>query len=121
MFLVYLAVMCSAISFLTGIAIIGNGVDFQYDKKHLLQGRRDAILYVWVIFSSMFALAHCTSLVEYGIAEQWGYRDGYAGRWMAIHSGVGLLLTSAHLFIRQDLKGGASSHLFLWGSCRHAK
>ncbi len=121
MFLVYLASVCSALSFITGIVIIGSGKEFQYDKKHLWQGRRDAILYVWVIFSSMFALAHFASLLDYGMVEHWGYRDADTARWMAIHAGVGSLLTAAHLFIRQDLRGGASSHIFLWGKRRHVK
>jgi len=120
MFLVYLAVVCSAMSFLTGIVIIGSGKEFQYQPKHILQGRRDALLYVWLIFSSIFALAHCASLIEYGITEDWQYRFSDTGRWMAIHSGVGALLTAAHLFIRHDLEGGASSHIFLWGARRHA-
>lgn len=120
MFLVYLAVVCSALSFFTGIVIIGSGKEFQYEPKHLWQGRRDAVLYVWVIFSSMFALAHCASLLDYGIVEGWGYRAHDTGRWMAIHSGVGALLTTAHLFIRQDLSDGVSSHIFLWGARRRA-
>lgn len=120
MFLVYLAVVCSALSFLTGIVAVGSGKEFQFQPKHLLQGRRDALLYVWVIFSSIFGMAHAASLVNYGITENWTYRFADTGLWMAIHSGVGILLTAAHLFIRQDLSGGASSHIFLWGSRRHA-
>lgn len=120
MFLVYLAVVCSAVSFLTGIIAVGSGKEFQYDPKHLWQGRRDALLYVWVIFSSIFALAHLASLLDYGITENWQYRFSDTGRWMAIHAGVGSLLTTAHLFIRHDLAGGASSHIFLWGPRRHA-
>lgn len=121
MFLVYLAAVCSALSFLTGVIIVGSGKEFQYDVKHIWQGRRDAILYVWVIFSSMFALAHFTSLLDYGISESWGYETPSTGRWMLIHSGVGTLLTSAHIFIRNDLRGGASSHKFLWGNRRHVQ
>lgn len=121
MFLVYLATVCSALSFLTGIIIIGSGSEFQYDVKHIWQGRRDAILYVWVVFSSMFALAHCASLIDYGLVGGWGYQTPDAGRWMVIHSGVGILLTAAHIFIRNDLRGGASSHTFLWGNRRHVQ
>jgi len=33
MFLVYLAVVCSAMSFLTGIVIIGSGKEFQYNPS----------------------------------------------------------------------------------------
>lgn len=121
MFLVYLATVCSALSFLTGIITVGSGSHFQYDTKHIFQGRRDAILYIWVVFSSMFALAHCASLIDYGIVESWGYRNTDTGRWMAIHSGVGVLLTGAHLFIRQDLGRDESDHIFLWGKRRHAE
>lgn len=121
MLLVYLAAVCSAISFLSGIVTVGSGSHFQFDRKHILHGRRDALLYVWVTFSSMFALAHCASLLDYGLTEAWGYRDADTGRWMAIHAGVGILLTSAHLFIRNDLRGGSSNHIFLWGARRNVR
>jgi hypothetical protein len=117
MFIVYLATVCGAFSFLTGLIAVGSGKEFQYKPKHLLQGRRDALLYVWVIFSTIFALAHFCSLVNYGISEHWGYRSGDTGLWMLIHVGIGVLLTAAHLFIRQDL---SSSSVFLWGPRRHA-
>lgn len=115
MFLVYLAVVCSALSFLTGLYAVGSGANFQYETKHILQGRRDAILYIWVTFSSMFALAQLTSLVDYGMSADWGYGDSDTARWMVIHSGVGLLFTSAHTFIKGDLAEADSHNTFLWG------
>lgn len=119
MFLVYLAAISSALSFLTGILVVGSGQHFQFHKKHIWQGRRDALLYVWVTFSSMFALAHCASLLDYGITYDWLYRNGgETQRWMAIHAGVGALLTSAHVFIHHDLKSGLSAHTYLWGARR---
>lgn len=120
MLLVYLAAICSAVSFLTGIVAVGSGKHFQYSQKDILRGRRDAILYIWVTFSSIFALAHCASLLDYGLSYNWTYRTEDSGRWMAIHSGVGMLLTSAHLFIRDDLKKGTSHKIFLWGKRRDA-
>ena len=119
MFLVYMAAFCSALSFLTGIVAVGSGSHFQFSKRHILQGRRDAILYIWVTFSSIFALAHCAVLANYGIDNDWGYRSHDTGVWMSIHSSVGLLLTSAHLFIRQDLSKGLSDSTFLWGKHRN--
>ena len=121
MFLVYMAAAISAISFLTGIIAVGSGSHFQFTTPDILRGRRDAILYVWVTLSSVFALAHCASLLDYGITEGWGYRAADTGRWMLIHSGVGVLLTSAHLFVRNDLRGGSSDHIFLWGARRNVQ
>lgn len=121
MFLVYTAAVISALSFLSGILAVGSGSHFQYQTKDILRGRRDAILYIWVTLSSIFALAHCASLLDYGITEGWGYRNADTGRWMLIHSGVGVLLTSAHLFVRNDLRDGASDHIFLWGARRNVK
>lgn len=116
MFLVYLAAFCSALSFLTGILAVGSGVHFQFNKIDLIRGRRDAWLYVWVTFSSMFALAHCASLLDYGLTHNWSYQTSDIGRWMAVHSGVGVLLTTAHLFIRGDLKQSSSESIYLWGT-----
>lgn len=118
MFLVYLAAFCAAASFLSGIVVIGSGEAFQYSKRDILRGRRDAILYIWVILSSMFSIAHFASLVDFGITYDWGYRSADTGRWMVIHSCIGLLLTSAHVFLHQDLRGGASGRTYLWGSRR---
>lgn len=119
MFLVYLATVCSVLSFLTGIIAVGSGSHFQFTKRHILQGRRDAILYIWVTFSSIFALAHVAVLTSNGIAYNWQYRYTDSGVWMAIHASVGLLLTFAHVFIRQDLSNGLSAHTFLWGKHRN--
>lgn len=116
MFLVYLAALCSALSFLSGIVAVGSGHHFQYTKMDILRGRRDALLYIWVMFSSMFALAHFASILGYGIEFQWGYRFPDTGRWMALHASLGLLLTTAHLFIRSDLSKGRASIEYLWGS-----
>lgn len=118
MTLVYVALCSSLLSFITGIVTVGGGSHFAYSKADILRGRRDAILYIWVTFSSIFALAHCASLFTYGVEYDWGYRHGDTARWMAIHTGVGVLLTSAHLFIRGDLKKGTSCSTYLWGKRR---
>lgn len=118
MSLVALAATSSLMSFVTGIIAVGTGAHFQFKKMDILRGRRDAILYIWVIFSSIFALAHCASLLDYGLTYDWGYRNPDSARWMIIHTGVGILLTTAHLFIKGDLKGGGSSSIYLWGKHR---
>lgn len=116
MFLVYLAVICSAMSVITGIAVVGNGDNFGYTRRDILRGRRDAWLYIWITFSTIFGLAHCGALLDYGFTYNWDYRNFDTGMWMAIHSGVGLLLTTAHLFLHSELKRSGSDKSYLWGN-----
>lgn len=115
MFLVYLAVVSSSISFLTGIMVVGSGSQFQYTRRDILRGRCDAVLYIWITFSSIFALAHFMSILDYGIMYNWEYRSAWTPRWMLIHTFVAVLLTTAHIFIHHDLKRGTSGSTFLWG------
>ena len=121
MLLVKIAAISSLISFLTGIMVVGSGSHFQFSKKDILRGRRDAWLYIWIIFSSIFALLHFTSLINYGLVYDWQYRTYDTGLWMCIHTGVGMLLTAAHLFIHGDLKKGTSSYTYIWGTRSRAR
>lgn len=116
MILVKLAALSSLVSFITGLLVVGQGNYFQFAKRDILRGRRDAWLYIWITFSSIFAMAHFTSIIDYGLTYDWAYRTADTGRWMAIHTGVGVLLTAAHLFIHGDLKRGLSDSIYLWGS-----
>jgi hypothetical protein len=118
MILVYMAVVCSALAFLSGIIAVGSGHDWHFTTKDIIQGKQNAVLYVWVMFSSIFSLAHLASLAIYGIENSWGYRDHDTGQWMAIHTSVGVLLIAAHLFIKRTLTANRHLTVYVWGPPR---
>ena len=120
MFLVFLAVISSAVSFLTGIIAVGSGQHFQYEWRDILSGRRDALLYVWVTFSSIFALVQTAAFINYSITYHGRCHEPDQAVWMVLHAGLALLLTFAHLFIRGDLQKGQANSIYLWGPRSHA-
>lgn len=113
-----MATIASAIALLSGILAIGRGGHWHFTKTDILRGRRNAILYIWVTFSSIFSMAHLASLVTYGMEYDWMYRTYDTGRWMTIHTGIAALLISAHLYILRTLSRDGAGDDFLWGSQR---
>lgn len=118
MTLVVLATAASAVALLSGIFAIGQGRHWDYSKIDILRGRRNAILYIWVTFSSIFSMAHLASLVTYGMEYHWLYRHADTGRWMIIHTGIAFLLISAHVYILRSLTREGAGEDFLWGPNR---
>ena len=121
MFLVYLATICSALAFMSGIAAVGSGHDWHFTPKDIWEGKQNAVLYVWVTFSSIFSLAHLASLLIYGVQWDWTYALPESGRWMAIHSGIGLMLMTAHLFIKRTLAAEQGNPVYVWGPKRRRR
>lgn len=111
MSLVTLAVFCSALSLISGILAVGKGHHWHFSIKDILAGKQNALLYIWVTFSSCFALGHLTQLTLYGIEFNWAYRDADTSRWMIIHSSIGLLLTFAHIHIVKTLNRATCTSL----------
>lgn len=116
--LVVVATIASALALLSGLLAIGKGHHWNFSKMDILKGRRNAILYVWVTFSSIFSLAHLASLFTYGLDYHWAYRVADTGRWMLIHTGIALLLISAHAYILRSLSREGAGEDFLWGANR---
>jgi len=114
MFLIFTAIFASMISVLSGIYVIGNGQHFRFSLHDILDGRRDAALYVWITFSTIFGLLHCGALLEYGLNENFLYRTYDTGLWMMIHTGVGVMNTIVHFFIKTELDRGDAHLLHFW-------
>lgn len=114
MLLVYTAIVASLFSVVSGIFAIGNGQHFKFRLCDVWGGRRDAALYVWLVFSTIFGLMHCGALVDYGIDENFGYREYDTGVWMLIHTAVGTMNTVVHFFIRSELDRGDNHLLYFW-------
>lgn len=113
-----MATIASALALLSGIVAVGNGDRFSYDTPDIWKGRKDAILYVWVTISSIFSLAHFSVLLHYGLVYNWTYRNADTPTWMWIHTGMALLLTSAHFYIKSELHDPNNRVAYLWGKRR---
>lgn len=118
--LTVLAIALSALAFLSGIIVIGNGRHFDYDLRDILRGRDNALLYIWITLSTMFSMAHLTVLMDFGFTYNFGYKDADTPIWMSIHAGVGVLFVMAHVYIRQALSTEGRATRYLWGAPAHA-
>lgn len=112
---VILATLLSLFAFFSGIAAIGSGSKWKYDRKDILKGRKNAVLYVWVTLSSMFSVAHTAACAQYILMPIWGTGPEIQ-MWFALHAVIGVLLTSAHLFIHRIMKVDGASDTYLWGN-----
>lgn len=116
--LVAVATLASAVALISGIAAVGDGDRFAYNNKDILSGRKDAILYIWVTISSIFSMAHLAVLLKYGLTYHWGFKSADTPVWMCIHTGIAMLLTSAHFYIKSELHDPTCRLEYLWGKLR---
>lgn len=114
--LVIVAIALAALAFLTGIGVIGSGKHFEYTIRDLLNGRENAILYLWITCSTAFSLIHLTMLMHYGLTYHFSYLLPESPIWFALHSTVGALFVAAHVYINSALhNGGDREPRYLWG------
>jgi phosphatidylglycerophosphate synthase len=118
--LVMIALVLSSVAALSGILAVGNGRCWNFEIRDYFRGKRNAILYLWVVTSTIFSMLHSGMLVNYGIVYHWQYRNHDTHIWMALHAAMGLLLTMAHIFVSYTLaKEVGPTDKYLWGSkCR---
>lgn len=114
MTVVVLAAILSLIALITGIAAVGKGSNWNFKPKDILQGRRNAIIYVWVTFSSIFSLFHTAANFGYILDPVWGTGPGIQ-MWFWLHATVGLLLTGAHAIIHFTLIRDNLLETYFWG------
>ncbi|MGE8141841.1 hypothetical protein ACQKOE_07685 [Novosphingobium sp. NPDC080210] len=118
--MIFLAILMTSIAALSGIFAVGSGRHWQFEVRDYFRGKRNAILYLWVVTSTIFSICHSGFLVDYGIANFGQPRPGDV-KWMVIHSVAGFLLTCAHAFVASTLaKEVGPTDKFLWGKRRHA-
>jgi hypothetical protein len=114
---VIVACVLSLVALCSGILAIGSGARWQFRTSDIRKGRKNALLYVWVTFSTMFSLAHTAACIQYALLPTWGTGPGIQ-MWFSLHATIGLLLTSAHLFIHRIMKVDGDRPLYLWGPGR---
>jgi hypothetical protein len=111
-----LALIMLSVAALSGIFAVGNGKHWKFEFGDYFRGKRNAILYLWVITSTIFSILHSGMIVTYGISHNWGYTTEEAPTWMALHAFMGVLLTVAHLFVAYTLAMEVGpKDKFLWG------
>lgn len=119
--LIALAAVLATISALSGIFAVGNGRHWHFTVVDYFRGKRNAILYLWVITSTVFSICHSGVLVEYGLRSNWALSRPDDAVWMTIHTCVGILLTCAHIFVASTLaKEVGPVDKYLWGANRRA-
>lgn len=110
------AAFFSALAFLSGIVVIGDGRHFQFTKRDILRGRTNALLYIWIAVSTMLCMIHLTMLVGYVLINNFGYLNPADRIWFVIHGAFGVVFLAAHLYIRRELSlGSVSPARYLWG------
>lgn len=119
--LILLAVLMSSIAALTGIFAVGNGRHWKFNVLDYFRGKRNAILYLWVTFSTIFSICHSGVLIEWGLKVDWTLQNSQALKWAMIHASIGVLLVFAHLFVASTLsKEVGPVDKYLWGAKRRA-
>jgi hypothetical protein len=114
MTVVVLATILSLIALITGIAAVGKGSNWKFTPKDIMKGRRNAIIYVWVTFSTIFSLFHTAANFGYILDPVWGIGPGIQ-MWFWLHAAVGLLLTGAHAIIHFTLIRDNLLETYFWG------
>lgn len=115
--LIEFAIALTSMSAMTGILAVGSGKHWAFTGGDYFRGKRNAIVYLWVICSAIFSICHSGALVQYGLESNWKLHSPSDVKWMVIHGTTGLLLSIAHLFVRSTLsKEIGPVDKYLWGA-----
>lgn len=113
------SIASASMASLTGIFAIGSGRHWKFKFSDYFRGKRNAIVYLWVVMSSIFSITHAGFLTEYALRFDWGLRHPDQWPWLVIYAAIGVLLTIAHLFVANTLsKEVGPVDKFLWGKRR---
>ena len=118
MSLVAVSTIFAMIAVLSGIMAVGNGKHWDFTVADYFRGKRNAILFLWVISSTIFSILHAGAQMDYGIRYDWGYPDSdqWHFYWFCLHAIMSMLLTGAHIFVASTLsKEPGPVDKYLWG------
>lgn len=114
--IIALTLFLTSLAALSGIYAIGSGRHWAFDIADYFRGKRNAVLYLWVVCSAIFSILHSGAIFTYGITWHWVVQDRQTEIWMAIHATIGILLTLAHLYVAKRLSLEADTNdSYLWG------
>lgn len=115
--IIVITLFLTSLAALSGIYAIGSGQHWTFEIKDYFLGKRNAVLYLWVVCSAIFSILHSGAIASYGLQWHWVIQDQQTQIWMAIHATIGILLTLAHLYVAKRLALEAHiSDAYLWGA-----
>lgn len=91
-----LPLLANLLAVITGIRAVGDGRAWRFTCKDVVQGKRIAMIYLWVIGSTCFSLVHFVALLTQAPIIQ---NEQGSLLWVAMHTLNGLFFTAAHLFV----------------------
>lgn len=99
MLLTFFAIVAAVMASLTGLLVVGRGHEFEYDVAALMRRETNAMTYVWIVSSTILSACHAVLLLDRMVS---GHMED-AGV-LALSGCTSLLLTAAHVGLRQVLK-----------------
>ncbi len=118
--MVALALLLTTLAALSGILAVGSGHHWSFTVGDYFRGKRNAVLYLWVISSTIFSICHSGVIAEHGLRYGFEATNGNL-KWFVIHAVAGLLFVFAHIFVAVTLaKEVGPVDKYLWGSKRRA-
>lgn len=118
--LIVSAIAMASIAALSGITAVGSGSHWKFHPRDYLRGKRNAILYLWVITSTIFSIVHAGVLLEAGLDRGFEFVRPTGPKWFAVHTAVGVLFTWAHVMVKLSFARNGKGVLkkdseYLWG------
>lgn len=111
------ALICTSLAALSGIFAVGSGRHWVFTVADYFRGKRNAILYLWVITSTIFSICHSAVILEHGLTHGWAAGENL--KWFTIHAIAGILFVFAHMFVAATLaKEVGPVDKYLWGKRR---
>lgn len=119
--MVLIALLATSAAALTGIFAVGSGRHWKFSVPDYFRGKRNAILYLWVITSTIFSICHSGVIAEHGLRYGFAATDANL-KWFVIHAVAGVLFVFAHIFVAVTLaKEVGPVDKYLWGKRRAAQ
>lgn len=114
--MIQLAALFATMAALSGIFAVGSGRHWHFKVTDYFRGKRNAILYLWVIVSTIYSIIHSGALIEYGLENNWTPWTAKTNIFMFFHAGMGVLLTMAHAYVAYSLNYNTQyGSEYLWG------
>jgi hypothetical protein len=115
----WIAMGMAITSLVSGLLAVGSGKQWGYSLRDLLFLRLDALLYVGVVFTTIWSIYHATMLGIYASssrAEEIGPAMHIA--WMTMHIAISTFLVMLHAYVGLTLRDPvivACLKTHLWG------
>ncbi len=114
MLLLSLAVLAGITGLVSGLMVVGNGSKFEYTPNDLLNGKVNALLYIWVCISTILSMLHMIAISGFVFGADKTTSGGDITIALLANLAAGVLFTASHLYIKRRLRAGVGEK-YLWG------